>query len=429
VTNRSFGVSARPAPIRAIVVATAIGLVLRLVFALWFWVGKPLTHDEREYLALARSLAMGEGFRYPADVPGEADAQRFGRAPLYPFVLSLVGDGALVSGTPAMPPSVKIAQSVIGAAAIPIVASIAWQAAGPSAGVIAAIVTAVYPPFVWSSAYALSETLYVTLAWLTAMLVGRVLGDGSAARARSIGVMSAAGVIGGLAALTRPAMLVLLALATAWLVVSRRVRLAMVFLICTAVVIAPWTARNFREYGRLVLIASEGGITFWTGNHPLARGEGDMAANPDISRANRELRAANPGKTSEQLEPVYYRTAVGYISSHPIWWLGLVLRKAFYILLPLGPSYTLHSRLYQFATTLPYLLLLPLAAAGAIAEWRSHGQAVAVWLMFASAVVTCLVFFPQERFRIASIDPALVVWASAWLATFVAPRRGREQRS
>ena len=49
------------------------------------------------------------------------------------------------------------------------------------------------------------------------------------------------------------------------------------------------------HYGRLVLIASEGGITFWTGNHPLSPGEGDMAANPAIKLDNRRLRAAHPG--------------------------------------------------------------------------------------------------------------------------------------
>ena len=36
------------------------------------------------------------------------------------------------------------------------------------------------------------------------------------------------------------------------------------------VVIAPWTLRATTEhYGRFVLVASEGGVTFWTGNHPL----------------------------------------------------------------------------------------------------------------------------------------------------------------
>ena len=32
--------------------------------ALLYWIDKPLTHDEREYLALARSVAAGRGFVY-----------------------------------------------------------------------------------------------------------------------------------------------------------------------------------------------------------------------------------------------------------------------------------------------------------------------------------------------------------------------------
>ena len=54
--------------------------------------------------------------------------------------------------------------------------------------------------------------------------------------------------------------------------------------------IAPWTVRNLRVHDRFVLIASEGGVTFWTGNHPLARGEGDLAANPDLKRAELAFR-------------------------------------------------------------------------------------------------------------------------------------------
>ena len=57
--------------------------------------------------------------------------------------------------------------------------------------------------------------------------------------------------------------------------------------------IAPWTARNWAAYGRPVLVASEGGITFWTGNHPLAVGDGDLAANPAIKHV--EPRCCAPG--------------------------------------------------------------------------------------------------------------------------------------
>jgi hypothetical protein len=39
-----------------------------------------------------------------------------------------------------------------------------------------------------------------------------------------------------------------------------------------------------------------------------------------------------------------------------------------------------------------------------------------MWLLAAAAVATCLVFFPQERFRIPVLDPALILCASGvWL--------------
>jgi len=44
--------------------AVALGVAARLVFALGYWVDKPLTHDEREYLRLARNVAEGRGFAH-----------------------------------------------------------------------------------------------------------------------------------------------------------------------------------------------------------------------------------------------------------------------------------------------------------------------------------------------------------------------------
>jgi hypothetical protein len=57
-----------------------------------------------------------------------------------------------------------------------------------------------------------------------------------------------------------------------------------------------------------------------------------------------------------------------------------------------------------------FLLILPLAMYGA---WRWGGpKPTALWLMAAATVVAGLVFFPQERFRMPVIDPALIVTAA-----------------
>jgi hypothetical protein len=178
-----------------------------------------------------------------------------------------------------------------------------------------------------------------------------------------------------------------------------------------------------REYGRVVLIASEGGITFWTGNHPAAIGEGDMAANPAIKADNLRLRAANPNLTAEALEPVYYREAFQSIARDPGRWLGLLVRKAFYTWAPLGPSYTLHSTRYYVASVVSYGLLLAAGIAGAAVVVARRRWPTALGLLLGSAVLVCVVFFPQERFRIPVIDPALIVLASGGLALVLKPVR------
>jgi hypothetical protein len=80
---------------------------------------------------------------------------------------------------------------------------------------------------------------------------------------------------------------------------------------------------------------------------------------------------------------------------------------------PAGPSYTLHSFRYRAASLASYVLLLPFAAAGAIRLWRSPQRPTALFLLAAASGLVCIVFFPQERFRIPVIDPVLIVCAAA----------------
>jgi hypothetical protein len=107
-----------------------------------------------------------------------------------------------------------------------------------------------------------------------------------------------------------------------------------------------------------------------------------------------------------------------------MWWLGLEARKFFYLWVPIGPSYLLHSRLFRYATWVSYGLLAPFGLFGLWGLARSASPPRALLLLLASAVVACLVFLPQERFRIPVVDPALIVGASAVVAS-----RGRNSVS
>lgn len=397
---------------RLMVAAAAAGLAVRLAFGLSYWVHKPLTHDEREYLALAQGLSAGRGFAYDAGHE-TGTTQQFGRAPAYPLFLAAIGAGGREYD--AAPARVQVAQSIAGAIGVWLIGVLAWRGAGAVAGVAAASVAAIYPPLVWICAYVLSESLYSTLALAAVVLLDRAI-DRADGTKRGAAWAVAAGLTCGVAILVRPAMLFFLPLAALWLIARRRAALAAALVIAALVVVAPWTARNYRTYGRFVLVASEGGVTFWTGNHPLARGEGDLAANPDIKLAEIEFRARHAGLTAEQLEPLYYREAAAYIAAHPAWWAALLAKKLFYTAVPIGPSYTLHSTLYGATSIASYLLLVPFAILGVRARRRRPRPPESLFLLAASAVLVCLLFFPQERFRIPVIDPTLIVCAGLFAA-------------
>lgn len=387
--------------------ATVCALALRLAFGFLYWTERPLTHDEHEYLTLARNLASGRGFVYDSEIDS-GTAPRFGRAPGYPAFLAALDAGRPVpTSTPGV---VKVAQALIGAVTVWLIGAIALRAAGARAAVVAAWLAAFYPSLIWIPGYALSETLYALAALLAAFVLQRAA-EAVPVSARWLAL--AGGALAGAAALIRPAMLFFLPLACIWMLTRRRPALGAAIALGSALAIAPWTIRNMVVHDRFVLIASEGGVTFWTGNHPLARGEGDLAANPALKQAELAFRGAHPELSAEELEPLYYRAALGWIVSHPADWLVLVARKFFYTLVPIGPSYALHSARYRLASVVPYVLILPFAVMGGLRLWRSPQRPAALFLLAGSTVLMCLVFFPQERFRIPVIDPTLIIAASA----------------
>ena len=395
---------------RAVWLAVAAGIAARLAFAVGYWVDKPLTHDEREYLLLARNVAEGRGFVHLQPDGAPAPGEHFGRAPVYPVFLAGVIrlTGAPAAADAPLLRAIRIVQAALGGALVWLVAWLAGRAAGPRAALAGGWLAAVYPPLVWTPAYIWSETLFSVIALACAAVLSL---DG-----RSRGLFLTAGALAGLAVLTRPAMLFFLPLVALWLASRREWRGLVLLSLACALVILPWTVRNAREYKRFVLVASEGGITLWTGNHPLAIGEGDLAANPQLKRENVALRARHPGLTPEQLEPIYVRDALRFIREQPAAWAWLMARKAFYAVVPVGPSYRLHSPLYFGASVVSYLAVLPFALRGVARLARAGRLPVPLLLLAASSFLVCLVFFPQERFRIPVVDPTLLVTAAAWWA-------------
>ena len=359
-----LGKNGRPVLWPPIGAAILVALVLRLAFGLGYWVGKPMTQDEDEYLLLARSLARGDGFVYGDEAEAGRRA-RVGRVPGYPLFVALVTPGLARADMPReVPAALKVAQSVAGAVAVWLIALIARRIAGDDAAVCAAWLAAAYPPLIWMCAFALSETVYSVIALGTVVCLSRATDTPHAGTARQeIRSGFSAGVLMGIATLTRAGTLLMLPLGCLYLALRRNFVGAIVVAVGALLVVAPWSLRNIGEHR--VGIASQGALTLWTGNNPAAIGEGDLAANPELTRANEALRRQHGYPTAEAMESVYYAEVLRFVREQPMAWLWLMLKKFFYLWAPVGPSYMLHSALYRWSSWLSYGSCCPLASSEA----------------------------------------------------------------
>lgn len=411
---------------RVVAGAALIGLLLRLGFGLWYWVDKPLMKDEQEYLLLATRVATGHGFTYPAAPSAGFFERPPGFVVLLATVLVATQDALVTTAAPGslaelpqtssdIPAAITVVQCLIGTLIILLVAALAGRAAGPRAAKLGAIAAAFYPPIAWVSGYVLSESLYSALALGTAWLLLRA-SDGTGANRMGLGVL--AGLVAGAALLTKEAMIFFLPLAALWLIWHKQRQLIAAFAVGGAIIVLPWIARNYVVHGQFILTAAHGGVTLWTGNNPLAQGEGDLAANPTMGLARREFEARHRGLTNQQMDDVYYREVRDFVRQQPGRWLMLEARKLFYTFVPIGPSYTSHSDRYYIASLVSYGLLAPFAFFGLWRLWRRPGPSPlwALGLLALSSVIVCLVFFPQERFRIPVLDPAAIVAAAVALS-------------
>lgn len=149
-------------------------------------------------------------------------------------------------------------------------ARLALRLHGERAAIIAAWVLALWPTLVMFTTVLASELPFLVFSVAALDLW-------TASERPSIGRALAIGVLLGVAALIRPLALALpfvyafSMVAQAWGHPDRVVRHIVAGLLAAlamAIVISPWTWRNYQLYGEPVLISTNGGITLWMGNAP-----------------------------------------------------------------------------------------------------------------------------------------------------------------
>lgn len=298
----------RLSPRSALLVLAGLALVVRagfVAFSPGVLVGDALWHHTR-----AVAVAHGAGY---VNMNGS------------PSIAWMPGWSLLLAGLYALlGPSVRLgfaANVVLGAATAVMLARLGWRLFSPRVGIVAGLIFALWPGNVYYTATLMSETFFDFA--LVACLLLLVTGLSPDVRRRGCW-LAAAGAAFGAAAMIKAEPLVLLpvllaALATGLRGARSRARSMALFLLATALVIAPWVVRNYVHFGRVIVTSGTGPANAWLGNHEGASGGQAMQTAIRQSRYLRE----HPEKSG-------YRLAWEFAVGHPreearILWKKLVL--------------------------------------------------------------------------------------------------------
>ena len=217
--------------------------------------------DERYYFQIAHGILERAEF-----VEGNLLAYR---PPLYPALLA--AHLALFGGNTL---ALAILQNVAFVAAIALLTVIATRLHGLRVGLTCGALVLTSPEWIKLPETAYSETLFLFLVSGALLLALDLAERPSPARALVCGLLL------GASALTREIGLLMgLAMIGSFALVARRragsraaARAAAVALLGLALVVGPWTARNYRVFGHVIPISTNGPINLYIGNNPDADG-------------------------------------------------------------------------------------------------------------------------------------------------------------
>ena len=285
------------------------------------------TDARRYYISMAESALAGQGWipSYPTNFippPGQAA-----------FILVLKA---------AWPRSdfqhLRTAQALVSLATILLAYALGHALRERWTGALAALVTALHYKLSEMVGVLLPETNHVFL------LFAFVLAWGFALRRRTLPWGAAAGGLLALACLFKPTPLLLAPVLCATLWKRGHSRPALAAAACLLAVLAPWTIRNWRHYGGLYPISTNGGTLLALANAPaLDSARPEMTYWDDLYRldyykdAEIETRYAGrldaDGKPEENLKDrAYAGLALRYMLSHPLHFLRNYAYKTWHFL-------------------------------------------------------------------------------------------------
>jgi Tfp pilus assembly protein PilF/4-amino-4-deoxy-L-arabinose transferase-like glycosyltransferase len=307
---------------------------------------------------------------------------------------------------------------------------------GKRAGIIAGIFYTFYGTLFFYDSMFLVEALFWPLCiWG----VHRLVVYAESERWQSWGLT---GVIFGLAALTRPNILLVASILCLWMVwkfrgsvtLYAKLRRPFVFGLALVLTILPVTIRNYMVTGEFILISSQGGVNFYIGNNPVANGlsmvmpevqlDESVAWDQFIPTTNAAAeREAGKTLRDAEVSDFWTKKTLDWISRNPSDFLSLTARKCAYLVSGFENSdngdiyfHRAKSRIYSAllwdaGIYMPWGLLLPLTVLGLALTWQVRKQVIPVYLFMIAYIPTVVLFLVTARHRMVLVPLMIVVSA------------------
>ena len=394
-----------------------IALFFVIAFALRTGVGFGVKSEEEfwekgytHFDTIAVNLSSGDGFYWERGF-GRSYADR---PPLYPIFLATIYKVIAHNWI-----AVVLAQAFLGSVTAAIAYILGASLFSQRVAVLAGLLTAAYPYYVFHDT-SLQETVLATT-----LGAGGVLAAVTASRRRSLGWTGAAGLLPGLAILSRTTILLGALIIGPWLafygtrsipLVAQRLS---VFVLGLALVVAPWVIRNQVELGTPVL-TSDTGYQLWVGNneHTFSRypsGSIDESTNQAwAALGNEEIEQITAFNDDEiKRDGLFRDKAFSFMKENP----GTMLHRMATKLVA-GFSWKLNpdqkSLFRDLAYTLSYSPIMVLGIGGALLMRHRWREFVPIFGLFAAFIVTAVIFYTHTSHR-SILDLYFIIFAAVSL--------------
>lgn len=396
----------------AFILIPILAIILRLYAAIHF----PTipASDAADYHRLA--IAVATSHAYVAQ-DGSPTAWR---PPGYPFFLagiySIAGVNVFIA---------CMVQAILGGLTVLALMYLTMTILDRKAAIVSGVIAALYPGLIYPSRLLISENLAIPLLLISTCLAVRI------ARSDSLWAPALLGILSGLSVLTRGANIITTALlfGAVLLIRWRAGGIANAFkcvsLAATAmaIILTPWTVRNYAVFHRLAPLTTQDGITLYSSYWPprngskLIWGTLQRETDPVVAAATR---TGNELTASEYLK----RETINRLMAEPSYFFRLWPSKLIILLAPFDWEIFPHSAGASRSFNWGYVFILLPAAMGALVIVRK--PMTHKWALIplpAAVLIQSLIFYGSPRFRLIAEPIALIAAAIGALEIFELTKR------